>query len=190
MMKLKVDFSDKGKALRAIEAACVAGVRAASLEAEAAVKRSFSKGARFSSSSPGTPPNVQRGQLRNRVQAIRSNTLKGGVISGAPYSRILEHGGTIVPKTGKYLAVPVTQKAKRLSEKLAGASLRSQNLVFIPRRKGPLLVGKGAKKDLVFVLKKSVTILPRPFFRVSIEKAIPKMQAAFSRASKAALGVV
>jgi len=86
-----------------------------------------------------------------------------GQIGGVHYLRIQEFGGTIVPKTAKYLTVP-------LPAALDGAgvpihkSARDWDNTFVARSKaGNLLIFQKRGKDVVplYVLVKSVTIPPR-----------------------------
>lgn len=106
------------------------------------------------------------------------------VSKSVPYARIHEMGGTVRPKTAKFLAIPLAAAKTRAGV----ARMRPRdipNLKFVPRRgKSPLLVlehfknvkvkllGKTIRTDKIvtkstpmFVLKRSVTIPARMGFR-------------------------
>lgn len=88
--------------------------------------------------------------------------------SNAPYARVHEYGATIVPRSAKYLAIPLAA-----AKTAAGVSRWSSprdfpgELTFIKSKLGNKLlvkfVGKKKNKRMIpmFVLKDSVTIPPR-----------------------------
>lgn len=107
------------------------------------------------------------------------------------YARIQELGGTILPKNGKYLAIPISREAKQV------ASPRDMpNLVFVQSVKGqPMLVseqlGKGRKGKLGkvvvhWLLRLSVTLPARPYLRPAADEVYPQLagniRAAFEKA--------
>lgn len=167
---------DREKLKRSLVAAVNRGVTDAAAVYVAGIKKSFSKTARGTSSAPGQPPSVQRGALR---RAIDKTPTKNGVAivhtSNLRYAPMMEYGGTIRAKAGKALPVPVSMTARRILESSKGGLRSSGVPMTMIRRKGkpPLLVrfitrkGKNATKlmgsEILFVLKKSVTIKPRPF---------------------------
>lgn len=154
------------------------------------------KGARFSGSAPGTPPNVQRGRLRNSFTSTRANpqTLTARAGTNVRYGLIQERGATINAKPGKALPVPISEKAKRTLEKMGpGMSLRtvwpSLVLINMKGRKGKdaLLIedSKGAAVTVHFVLKKSVRLPPRPWARPSVKHSAARMVSTFQRVANA-----
>jgi len=171
------------------------GVAAAALELKGEIQRGFGKGARLTASAPGTPQNVQRGQLRASIRAIPQANHTALVGSfGLPYGRIHEFGGTIVAG-GKMLKVPVNASAKRASE--LGDNLPA---VVIKRPgKPPILMGTDGSRrasrtfgftrsDLpVWILTPVVRIPPRPYIRPAALRARPAMLKAFNVASTAAM---
>ena len=161
----EVKFND-AEFRKLAEAAANAGLDRCAQAAAQHMRDTLSHSAgRFATSSPGSPPNYRRGTLRKSIEGHLIGHLKSaaGATGKAPYARIQETGGTIRPRTGKYLPVPVNEAAMRLSETKAatienivgvsgtgflklGQGLRQLNLQFIPGRNGksPLLMGRDA----------------------------------------------
>ena len=103
-----------------------------------------------------------------------------GVPSDSPaarYAGILERGGTIRPRTGRALAIPVSEEARRCT------SPRQMTGLWMLKRPGrpPLLVRSGARGALEvhWVLKTSVTIRGRRWMEAGVEGARDTMLAAF-----------
>jgi len=171
-----VDFSKlpafQAKTTRAVNAGLTACARTASVF----VKRGMSKGARHTPSAPGTPPNVQRGILRNGIGYEPSTNLRStvGVAAAVKYARIQEFGGKITATRAKYLTVPVNQEAKRASE--IGTPIRSLNLRLAFGKGGMYLVpaqttkrrSRARQRGPVFALKRSVRIPARPYLRPGV----------------------
>ena len=168
---------DRAKLKRSLVAAVNAGVTRAANVYVAGIKDSFSKTARGTSSQPGQPPSVQRGTLR---RGITKTAAKDGVsivhTSNTRYAAMMEYGGVVRAKAGKALPVPVGMAGRRILETSGAGGLRASGVpMTMIRRKGkpPLLVraivrkGKNSSKilgsEILFVLKKSVTIKPRPY---------------------------
>ena len=123
--------------------------------------------------------NVRTGRLRGSIQGtaeeiggqlsivLRAGTPDGGRI---PYARIHEEGGTIRPKTGRYLKIPV-------GPALTGAGVarggRTPGLHFVPRPGGGLLADASGR--VFFVLKPSVTITARPYLGPAIKAVQPRL---------------
>ncbi len=123
----------------------------------------------------GSPLKVRTGVLRASLQSRVSTGGAGisafiGVPKDSPassYARILEEGGTIVPKGAGALAIPVGAALAPGGTPRFPGGPRSVpgGLIFIDRRKQgkpPLLVkrigGRNARLEVFFVLKKSVKI--------------------------------
>lgn len=176
----RVDFSNSPRFLADLKRAVNNGLTLAAIDAAGHAKRSMGRGGRFRSSAPGTPPNVQRGILRNAIAYQPSTELRSamGVVANVNYARIQETGGTITGK-GKHLTVPVNDAAKRFSEKVG--SVRLGRFAVIRSRRGALLLvgadklryrNKGAGINIndapVFVLKRSIRLPARPFLRPAV----------------------
>lgn len=133
-------------------------------------------------SMPGQAPSIQTELLRNSVTARPGGPAFAFVASSARYSRVLEQGGTITARNVKYLPVPLNYPAKVLQRRAGPGGLRAalpNARVFRSKRGNLILVGdkpiktqmgyKGGKATYandvpMFVLKTSVTIMPRPYF--------------------------
>lgn len=184
----RIDMSGMPPFLRAVRNAANAGLTAAAIEAGGFMKRGMSKGPRLRSSAPGSAPNVQRGQLRNTITFAPSTNLRSAAGTNVRYGAIQERGGVIRAK-GKYLLVPVNDVAKRMSED--GKKMGKARFVPRPGR-DPLLIGvdnvrnsigqgKSAQHfngQPVFVLKRSVTLPPRPWALPAVMKNKPAIFAA------------
>ena len=113
-------------------------------------------------------PLVDSGRLMNGIEATSDgSTLK--IYVRRMGCRLMHFGGEVLPKKGKYLAIPETAEAK------AAGSPRNMPFEMRPiiGKIGGVLLGPyvpGAKlKDLEvqFYLSKGVTIPPRPFMEFS-----------------------
>lgn len=168
---------DRAKLQRSLVAAVNTGINRAADVYVAHIKDSFTKTARGTSSLPGQPPSVQRGTLR---RGIAKTPAKNGVsivhTSNVRYAPMLEYGGTIRARGNKALPVPVGIAGRRILERAGPGGLRASGVPMrlIPRKgRPPLLVRDVVRKakgssygfasEILFVLKKSVTIKPRPF---------------------------
>lgn len=106
-------------------------------------------------------------QGRGHVERLNARELVMG--TNLEYAGLHQYGGTIRPKRGKYLAIPLTREAVT-----AGSPRRMDGLVGIFGAKGGVL----KKGDVVhFALTKSVTVPARPFVGVSAkaQATIPKI---------------
>lgn len=152
-------------------------------------------------SSPGSPPAYQRGQLHrsirstkasvsgNRIAAAAGSMPSGQAYRGLPpwaYGAALDRGFTATAKGGALL-IPLQPEAYRLLER---GLVRNNPNIFMVRRQGkpPLLARRGARGTIVplFVLKKTITVRPRPWLRPSLDRARIAMAAAFNRAASVA----
>ena len=110
---------------------------------------------------------VEAGEGGNLSIVLRAGTPDGGAV---PYARIHEEGGTIRPKSGRFLKIPV-------GPALTGAGVarggRQSGLHFIPRGTGGLLAD--AEGRIWYVLKPSVTIPARPYLRPAIVAVQPRL---------------
>lgn len=120
-----------------------------------------------------------KGTLRQLHSSYSKTTAT--VTSPAPYARIQNEGGTIFPKNAKYLCVPVNTNIQKLtmqtkSVRNALKTLEGQGyIIYRPYRRGSstaranVIMGKKktGKPELLFILKKSITIPKREFMKLS-----------------------
>lgn len=104
-------------------------------------------------------PLLDTGVMVNSVS--HRPTATGGVewTAGAPQSALMHFGGTVAPKRGTYLAIPVTRAARRQTARRFPGKLRG----VYGKKGGVLLDRRGAVQ---YVLAKSVTVPPRPWFGI------------------------
>jgi hypothetical protein len=154
------------------------GVTKASIELANLIKREVGR----KSSAPGTPPAVGTGGLRRSWRAkatlFFATLIRGGVRSNSPYAAIHEFGGTITPKKSKYLVIPMNIEARNLLRRY-GTVRRVPDLFVLKTGKGLYLAhrrrkgkgkAKGKKLQVLFALKKSVTLPPRPYVRPVLKR--------------------
>jgi len=125
-----------------------------------------------------TTLNVRTGRLRASIAGTVegeggniSIVLRAGTADGrVPYARIHEEGGTIRPKSGRFLKIPV-------GPALTGAGVArgggKSGLHFIARGAGGLLAD--AEGRIWFVLKPSVRIPARPYLRPALDAVQPRL---------------
>jgi len=162
---------DRDKLKRSLGAAINRGVTDAAVVYVAAIKKSIGKRSPGVSSPPGSPPNWQRGGLERAID--KTPTKNGKTIvhtSNKRYAPVLEYGATIRAKPGKALPVPIGRAGQRILQGSGKGGLKNSGvrMTMIKRKgKAPLLVrtvgGRNARSEVLFILKKSVTIKPRPF---------------------------
>ena len=113
-----------------------------------------------------------------KLTGIRGNKIEGNIVAGGlPYAAIHEYGGTIKPKSSKYLAIPL-DAAKTPAGVPRGAPRDFQDTFFFKSKAGNLLIGqKGIGGGLIplFVLKKSVEIPKRRWASSAIDKTLPAL---------------
>jgi phage gpG-like protein len=119
---------------------------------------------------------MRSGALRASIRADLSNdshvlTLRAGGPT-VPYAAIQELGGTVYPKRGKYLAIP-------LQERLRGIWPRDLNELdtFVLTRGGRPFIVQRTDTGLVFLyrLVESVTLRPVRYLRDAIEAAAAEL---------------
>lgn len=127
---------------------------------------------------------VRSGLLRNSIRAEVRQVEGGGelALSASPiYARIQEEGGTIRPKRGRYLAIPLRGAAPG---DRAGAFVftSASGRKFLARRteEGALI--------LLAVLKESVTLKGRRYLAAGIEAALARLSDALDAQFEVALG--
>jgi len=112
---------------------------------------------------------VDRGALRRAISyRLKSSGLGievgvlGGEHRGVPYGRIIELGGIIKPKKGKFLAIP-------LEPQYRDRSPRAFDLAFVTLGGKVYMIDRLTGKP-AYRLKKTVTIKPQPYLRPAIEE--------------------
>lgn len=135
----------------------------------------------------------------DRVTAIAR--VGGGGVGEVPYAAIHEHGGTIYPKRGQFLAIPMGPALK--SGKKGGAAMWPRDipgLTFIPIKGGAqgmlvkrMAVGRSkTKTEFVpwFHLVRSVRMPRRPYLRPAAEKAAATIPTRIAEQLRARLEVL
>lgn len=101
---------------------------------------------------------VESSNLVNSITyKISGNTILVG--TNLKYARIHHEGGTIVPKTAKYLAIPLTPAAKLKSPRDWEDTYIAKGIIF--RKLGN--EKDGEKDEALYKLQKSVKIPARPY---------------------------
>ncbi len=152
---------------------------------------------REGSSAAGDFPRANKGFLRRAVisDLVDDTTAVVGIIKDSPaakYARRLEDGGRIVSH-GKLMAIPISWEAKKHSDSGQGPRTFGRPMVRIKRPgKTMLLVeipvkrtgfGAGVVESkrgawiIHYVLSPSVTILPRPYLKRTVEQMLPRIKA-------------
>ena len=138
-------------------------------------------------SNPGSPPAYQRGGLHRSIHASNA-TIDGSKVSALVGTNLkrgasLDRGFTATARGGGLL-IPLQPEAHRLLER---GMVKNNPQLFMVKRPGkaPILARKGPRGAIVplFVLKKSVTVKPRPWLRPSLNRARVAMAQAFVRAA-------
>ncbi|MCJ8342472.1 MAG: phage virion morphogenesis protein [Cetobacterium sp.] len=82
-----------------------------------------------------------------------------------PYARIHQYGGTIKPKRGKYLAIPINRKVEGSSPKdfTDTVCIKAKNALYIVRK----IDKKGKNLEFLFKLQKEVIIPERKFLGIN-----------------------
>jgi len=129
---------------------------------------------------------VRSGRLRNSIAGkveprpggLAVVLSAGGRTGGADvaYAGIQEEGGTIRPKRGRYLAIPVHDALSTAAGVQRYPSARHvPDLQFIPRGK-PRLVHKETG-ELYYILKEQVTITGKHYLRDGLRSATQRLPA-------------
>lgn len=174
--------SNRGRLQSVLLGAFNEGVGAAAAVLASGMKRIMSRGPRGMSSPEGTPPNVQRGQLRNSMQSTPGHNLRAYAGSNVKYARIQDKGGIVRPVNARALTVPIGIRGRRASE-LGGA--RGMNLVPIRTRGGKLLLIDRNDKVPIFVLKDIVHLPARPWAMPALNANSRAMVRTFNRTARA-----
>ena len=106
-------------------------------------------------------PLLDEGLLRGATTAaITRNGVE--LHNNRKQARLHQVGGTVRPKSGKYLAIPLTPEAKR-----AGSPRAFTGLHFQQRKGSNTALLADAQGKPIFLLKTSVTVPARPFLGFS-----------------------
>lgn len=137
----------------------------------------------------GTPPHVDTGQLRASV--FWTETYKFTRIIGTmlPYGLYKEIGAWIRPSKGKYIAIPISQKAKQWSRQGNSAKdFRIGNKKLQKRATsadGPTILlvenigGKHARTVIHYILTTGAVQYPRPWLRPALYMSGREIQKVF-----------
>jgi phage gpG-like protein len=145
------------------------GVDRAATQCVRFIKKSFPKTSMYQPSPAGGPPGTGTRELERSITATPAKNGRAIVGTNVLYARIHENGGVLKPTNKKYLTIPVSVAAAKMRANTK--DLRTQALTF---REGPnrgvaflfrTTKGKNARSELMFVLKRSVRMPPRPFMR-------------------------
>lgn len=147
-------------------------------------------------SQPGEPPNWQTGELHRSIVARKGDDWQANFGSTSKHGVWMEKGVPLIkPIKGQYLPVPINLAAQIMARRVAGGNgmLRTQNLQLIVNKEKhqALLVEmtrnrtKQKKNGAVFVLKRSVTIKPRPWLRPAYDKNKARILGVFEGRFKA-----
>jgi len=124
-----------------------------------------------SPSKPGQPPAYQTGALfrsvkKRKVARGMATKARGEIIITSKYAKIHEFGGKILPKKAKMLAIPINAQADGLLLTY-GRTRNIPNLFVYKAKSGGLFLARSEDKELevLFALKDSVYMPPRPFVR-------------------------
>lgn len=183
MSRVRVTWNDQKFIADSTEALSEALFSGTTVGADAA-SRSMRGLQRGSSSSPGTPPNMQTGHLARSIESVHPRQYgRGPLVSaygtGVFYGRVLETGATI-RASGKKLTVPINPKAKRKAQ-IPGWSPRNEPGLFVLKApSGAYLAksvgGKNARVEIWFKLMESVRVAARPWLVPSFYKNRPRIE--------------
>jgi hypothetical protein len=103
--------------------------------------------------------------------------------SAAAYAFMQEKGGTITPKKGKYLAIPIGAAVTRAGVSRHSSPREVDGLRFMQKKGGQPFLGKveGGKVVAYFLLRKKVTIPARLGMEKTFRELAPMVYPAISR---------
>jgi hypothetical protein len=93
------------------------------------------------------------------------------------YALIHELGGVIEPKNSKFLAIPVTDLARK-----AGSPRNLVGLAYVQSIKGQPMLVDDESGEVHYILKRSVTIPARPYLRPAADAKYPDLAANIRKA--------
>ena len=98
-------------------------------------------------------------------------------VQDVAYARIRELGGTITPKNAKFLAVPVSDAARR-----AGSPRQMTNLAYVQSVKGQPMLVDATTGDVHYLLRKRVLVPATPYLRPAGDATYPQLAANIRKA--------
>lgn len=190
MANAKISFKGIDKFINTVRRAAASGtLSVAKLGQNDLRNNGFSRTGRYTSSAPGTPPNIRRGFLRRSFQVRSGVSLNAFIWSDSKYALIHERGGIIRPKNVKHLTVPKNEAAARFLETKGTNSLRNYDFMFFVSKGKKFLVGQfGVKSGEYYTnargkrvrrisnyaplieLKRSVRIPRRPYVKPMLDR--------------------
>ena len=185
-MKVEIKLTERAK--RTIAGHEKLGGRIANALKEA-LQRSLTDTHRFIAEEEltGQVLETRTGQLKKAIKTTDAEW-KGDIVEGKigiaegpaeRYAGILEEGGTIYPKRGKYLAIPLPAARTRrgvIKGKYNVSNLRELNMFLFKSKAGNLILAMKKKLKTktniipLFVLKRSVTIQPHKYMERGAER--------------------
>lgn len=136
---------------------------------------------------------VRSGHYRSKItREINPRLGFGLVANNAIYARLLEEGGTIRPKKGTFLAIPIRgTPAETKGARVGKIASTFSNIFFALSKRGhPLLmgsVGEDGEVQPLFLLRRSVKIRPHKIFATAFAEADPEIAAIFEKEISIAL---
>ena len=130
---------------------------------------------------------VRSGHYRSKItREIHQRLGFGLVANNAIYARLIEEGGTIRPKSKKFLAIPIKgTPAETQGARVGKIANTFSNLVFALSIRGqPILmgsVGEDGEVRPLFLLKRSVKIRPHKIFSTAFAEAEPEIAEIFNK---------
>jgi phage gpG-like protein len=125
---------------------------------------------------------IDTGNLRNSISAEPYDDTSVIVGTNVEYAAIHEYGGTIKAKNTKYLAIPITNSAKKFKPREFPGGLR-----VVPYSN--MVAGLVDKAGHVqYLLKQSVRIPAKPYLRPAIDNNHDKIARAVGRGVRKAFG--
>jgi len=182
IVRVSVNF-DRGRFDQQVERAVNAGISRAAFEGKQFMSRGLGKGkGDYAASAAGSPPNVQRGQLRSSITSTEAVNFRASAGTPLKYGLIQERGGVIRPKKGKFLPVPLNIPAKRIMER--EGTPKNTKTQLIRTKNGKLLLWGEDKQKVknragrkviadqvpIWILVKQVKFPPRPWCLPAVER--------------------
>lgn len=135
----------------------------------------------------GNPLDVRTGTLKRSITyQVAVDGYSARVGTNVVYARAHEFGAVIKPKNAKFLTIPIGQYRVQSRTARIRSARQVKDLVYIPRKNGefggmlgrPKGRGKARSIEPLFLLRKRVTIPPRPFLRPALYDNGPRIAAA------------
>lgn len=124
--------------------------------------------------------------FRPSIVDNQDGTLSGGVFSDLVYARIHEEGGEIRPRRSKWLTIPLKRfpvgtSARDHTDLQLVKSKKGGLFLARPSRTQRIMKGSGLRPivrgdELLWMLRKSVTITPKRYLKRAAEAAIPVLE--------------